>query len=52
MKRSNAVKFAAKRAARASRARTPGQTSRYARKAKWLARHGLWGFEVPSPKPW
>ena len=26
--------------------------SRYARKRKWLDSNGLWGFEVPHPKPW
>lgn len=26
--------------------------SNYARKRKWCARNGKWGFEVPEPKPW
>ena len=26
--------------------------SNYGRKHVWLSRHGLWGFEVPEPKPW
>ena len=26
--------------------------SRYARKAKWLHTHELWGWMVPEPKPW
>jgi hypothetical protein len=26
--------------------------SMYARKYLWLAKHGLWGFQVPEPKPW
>ncbi len=29
-----------------------GGDSTYARKKKWLAKNGLWGFEVPHPKPW
>lgn len=30
----------------------PTGSSRYARKAQWLAKHNLFGFQVPSPKPW
>lgn len=52
MKRSNQVKFAARRAARASRAKNPGGSSRYARKARWCTKNGVWGWEVPEPKPW
>lgn len=26
--------------------------SKYARKRQWLTSHGMWGFDVPSPKPW
>lgn len=26
--------------------------SRYGRKHAYLAKNNLWGFEVPSPKPW
>lgn len=26
--------------------------SKYARKYAWLHAHGMWGFDVPQPKPW
>jgi hypothetical protein len=26
--------------------------SNYGRKEAYLNKHGLWGFEVPEPKPW
>jgi len=26
--------------------------SKYARKRKFCAANGVWGFEVPEPKPW
>ena len=29
-----------------------GGQSNYARKARYLKRVGLWGFQVPEPKPW
>ncbi len=29
-----------------------GGQSNYARKFAWLNSNGLWGFEVPDPKPW
>ena len=29
-----------------------GGESEYARKRAYLNKHGLWGFEVPEPKPW
>lgn len=35
-----------------SKYRGGGGDSRYARKRKYLARRGLWGWEVPEPKPW
>ena len=41
-----------KAAAKASRARNPGGNSKYARKVQWCRRNGVWGWEVPSPKPW
>ena len=46
--KSRAQKAAAKR----SRIANPGGSSRYALKAAWLLRSGVWGFEVPFPKPW
>jgi hypothetical protein len=27
-------------------------TSNYARKRAYCVKHGVWGFEVPIPKPW
>ena len=30
----------------------PSGESRYARKAEYCRTHGVWGFEVPEPKPW
>ena len=29
-----------------------GGESNYARKRKYCLRHGVWGWEVPYPKPW
>jgi hypothetical protein len=29
-----------------------GQISKYARKHAWCAAHGVFGFQVPEPKPW
>jgi hypothetical protein len=29
-----------------------GGKSRYARKATYLDKHGLFGFQVSDPKPW
>lgn len=37
---------------RASRSMVGKGKSRYARKRKWLAGSGLFGFQVPEPKPW
>lgn len=37
---------------RASRSMVGKERSRYARKKKWLAGTGLFGFQVPEPKPW
>lgn len=53
-----AVKSERKKRAQAAKAKrraaqyTPGGESKYARKRVYLARHGLWGSEVPEPKPW
>lgn len=41
-----------KRQARLNRAENPKGNSRYARKAAYCHKHGVWGFEVPNPKPW
>ncbi len=41
-----------KRARMAKEGTTGKGCSRYARKKKYLDRNGLWGFEVPAPKPW
>jgi hypothetical protein len=29
-----------------------GGDSRYARKRQWCIKNGVWGWEVPEPKPW
>lgn len=29
-----------------------GGESNYARKRKYCHKNGVWGFEVPFPKPW
>jgi hypothetical protein len=29
-----------------------GGESDYARKRDYCNKHGVWGFEVPEPKPW
>ena len=53
MKRNKRARaLAAKRAWKAARVGHAEGTSRYARKYKYLHVHGLWGFEVPEPKPW
>lgn len=43
---------AKRRAQRQSGQKRPGGKSRYARKRDWLLAHGMWGFDVPHPKPW
>lgn len=54
MKRSirRANERAKRRAQREAGQRRPGGRSNYARKAEWLNAHGVFGFEVPQPKPW
>jgi hypothetical protein len=42
----------AKRQRKKNKMAQPGAQSNYAKKKIWLHRHNLWGFEVPSPKPW
>jgi hypothetical protein len=42
----------AKRQRKAHQVKNPGFTSRYARKKIYLNRIGLFGFDVPEPKPW
>lgn len=43
---------AKRRAQRAAGQKRPGGESAYARKRDWLTTHGMWGFDVPHPKPW
>ncbi len=43
---------ARKKAAKESGMVRAGHKSRYARKREWCARNGVFGFEVPEPKPW
>lgn len=42
----------AKRVQRRASMDRPGRKSKYARKAAYLHKHGLWGWQVPEPKPW
>jgi hypothetical protein len=44
--------IADKNARKAVRMKTPGESSNYAKKAKYLAKHNVFGFDVPEPKPW
>jgi desulfoferrodoxin (superoxide reductase-like protein) len=44
--------MAAKRARKASIMKRNGGESTYARKRDYCNKHGVWGFEVPEPKPW
>ena len=39
-------------AARKTAQYKPGGKSRYARKRAYCRKHGVWGFDVPEPKPW
>lgn len=32
--------------------RAAGQKRQYALKNDWLTTHGMYGFDVPAPKPW
>lgn len=41
-----------RRAEKDARMRKMGEQSNYARKKRYLDKNGLWGFEVPEPKPW
>jgi hypothetical protein len=51
MKRNRAKQLSRKRATKAQRMK-PGAQSNYARKRAWCDKHGVWGWEVPEPKPW
>lgn len=44
----------AKRRAAADRNRPgkDGDNSNYGRKRAYCQKHGVWGFQVPNPKPW
>jgi len=37
---------------KARKTSAPLGMSKYARKKKYCDRHGVYGFQVPSPKPW
>jgi hypothetical protein len=52
MKRNKAKLRASKKAAHKSTMLQPGHQSKYARKYDYCTRNGVWGFEVPAPKPW
>lgn len=43
---------AQRKLAREAGQKRPGGASNYARKRAWCLKHGVWGFEVPNPKPW
>lgn len=43
---------AAKRERKMTKRSDGAGESKYARKKKWLNSNGMWGFDVPSPKPW
>lgn len=32
--------------------KNPSGNSSYGRKRAYCAKNGVWGFEVPEPKPW
>jgi hypothetical protein len=32
--------------------KAPGGASKYAKKRAWLMKNGMFGFDVPNPKPW
>ena len=44
--------FAAKRIAKENKMKKPGAKSPYAKKQRFLATNGGFGFEYPEPKPW
>lgn len=43
---------AEKKMRKAAAMRSPGFVSNYGKKHAYLTHHGLWGFDVPEPKPW
>lgn len=49
---SRANERAKRKAAREVGQKRPSGQSNYGRKSRWLNEHGMWGFDVPSPKPW
>jgi len=40
-----------RRTEKASKMRTPGAKSNYARKSAYCTKHGVWGFDIRD-KPW
>jgi hypothetical protein len=38
--------------AKANRMTNPGRKSRYGQKHEYLHKHGGWGWEYATPKPW
>jgi hypothetical protein len=52
MKRNKQATRLSRKAAKEAAMRKPGKQSNYARKRDYLHKHGLWGWEVPEPKPW
>jgi len=49
MKRNKVINRQAKKA---GKGKSRQKKSMYARKREYCNKSGLWGFEVPSPKPW
>jgi len=49
MKRNKVINRQTKKA---GKGKSRQKKSLYARKHEYLNKTGLWGFEVPSPKPW
>ena len=52
MKRNRKVISERKRRRKTQAYKDGGGKSPYARKAKYLAKHALFGFQVREPKPW
>lgn len=46
------AQLGAKKVRKEAAMKHPGGSSRYGRKVKWCQSHGVFGFQVPEPKPW
>jgi len=45
-------RIAEKRAWKKKRMERKDHDSKYSRKRAYCIRYGVWGFDVPEPKPW